>query len=64
MDNDGVPNSRDNCPYVANPDQVDTDGDGIGDVCDDDIDGDGVLMRKTIVQRRQILIKKILIRME
>ena len=34
QDNDGVSNARDNCPTVTNPDQKDSDGDGIGDVCD------------------------------
>jgi hypothetical protein len=33
-DKDGIPDSRDNCPKVANPDQKDSDGDGIGDACD------------------------------
>jgi hypothetical protein len=28
---------------VSNADQLDTDGDGIGDTCDDDRDGDGIL---------------------
>ena len=41
-DDDGIVNSLDNCPDTSNPDQKDTDGDGIGDVCDDS-DGDGVL---------------------
>ena len=35
-DSDGVPNGVDNCVGVANPDQADSDGDGIGDACEDE----------------------------
>lgn len=32
-DGDGVPNLLDNCPFTKNPDQKDSNGDGIGDAC-------------------------------
>ena len=32
-DGDGIPDYRDNCPRVFNPDQSDIDGDGLGDAC-------------------------------
>ncbi|MFN8422677.1 MAG: thrombospondin type 3 repeat-containing protein [Anaerolineae bacterium] len=42
-DGDGVDDGEDNCPFVANPDQLDTDGDGAGNACDDDDDDDTIL---------------------
>jgi hypothetical protein len=51
-DNDGIDDSLDNCPSVANNNQADIDNDGIGDLCDNcpqdanttqlDADGDGM----------------------
>jgi len=35
-DKDGIPDGQDNCPLTFNPDQKDTDGDGKGDLCDQD----------------------------
>ena len=50
-DGDGVLDSVDNCPFISNPNQENTDGDSAGNVCDAfpddanetvDADGDGV----------------------
>ncbi len=50
-DGDGVPDYKDNCPFISNKDQSDINHDGIGDVCEADMDGDGfpdkVLTRDT-----------------
>jgi hypothetical protein len=49
QDHDGIKDNVDNCPYYANPDQADSDGDHIGNACDacpqdaaNDGDHDGV----------------------
>lgn len=41
-DRDGVTDDDDNCANDENEDQLDTDGDDVGNVCDSDDDGDGV----------------------
>jgi len=41
-DGDDVGDNGDNCEAIANTDQADLDNDGIGNVCDDDRDGDGI----------------------
>jgi hypothetical protein len=39
-DADGIPDTLDNCSAEANPDQLDTNGDGYGNVCDGDLNQD------------------------
>ncbi len=41
-DQDGIPDTADNCISLSNNDQADLDQDHLGDACDDDRDGDGV----------------------
>jgi len=40
---DGVPDFMDNCIGFFNPDQRDTNGNGIGNRCDADLNGDGIV---------------------
>jgi CubicO group peptidase (beta-lactamase class C family) len=40
-DQDGIPDLIDNCSDLANPDQRDSNRNGIGDRCDADVNGDG-----------------------
>ncbi len=52
-DNDGIHVFQDNCPGVSNLDQTDTDGDGFGNACDDNIycpacSGDMVFLRNAV----------------
>jgi hypothetical protein len=42
-DGDGLADNVDNCQLHANADQRDTNGDGYGNVCDPDLNGDGIV---------------------
>ncbi|MBL9175144.1 MAG: thrombospondin type 3 repeat-containing protein [Verrucomicrobiales bacterium] len=53
-DGDGIVDSIDNCPNVANPDQADLDGDGMGDVCDSEVGTPPANLQATAVSSTQI----------
>jgi len=53
-DGDGIPDSRDNCILVPNPDQKDSDGDGYGDACDGDVNNDGIVNSLDVAQVRNL----------
>jgi hypothetical protein len=42
-DGDNIADALDNCTLVANADQRDTNGDGYGNVCDPDLNNDGIV---------------------
>jgi hypothetical protein len=42
-DEDGIPDGSDNCTLLPNADQRDTNGDGFGNVCDPDLDDNGIV---------------------
>ncbi len=42
-DSDAIADSMDNCLLIANPDQHDSNGDGYGNLCDPDLDNNGVV---------------------
>ena len=42
QDGDGILSAEDNCFFTFNPDQLDSDNDGVGDACEADNDDDGL----------------------
>lgn len=42
-DGDGIPDASDNCTLVPNANQRDSNGDGFGNVCDGDLNNDGLV---------------------
>ena len=53
VDLDGVEDSVDNCVNAANPDQRDSNGDNYGNICDADLNNDGVVNVADVVLFRQ-----------
>lgn len=55
-DRDGIPDVADNCVLVPNPDQRDTDGDGVGNACDADLNGDGLVNFVDLARLKQVFL--------
>jgi hypothetical protein len=56
-DSDGMPDDMDNCLETANPDQTDTDIDGLGNACDADYNGDMVVNNEDLAIFRATYLK-------
>ncbi|MEM6640035.1 MAG: Ig-like domain-containing protein [Pseudomonadota bacterium] len=53
-DQDGVPDTDDNCTQSSNPDQIDADGDGFGNACDADFNNDCTVNFLDLGRMRQV----------
>ena len=53
-DDDFVPDVADNCTVRVNPDQRDTNGDNFGNLCDPDLNGDGVVNFADLAQMKSV----------
>ncbi len=58
-DGDGLVNRKDVCPYIYDRLQNDLDKDWIGDVCDDDVDGDGIKNELWVIDAWGSLVPKL-----
>jgi hypothetical protein len=55
-DGDGMADARDVCPFFADPEQRDSDGDGVGDACEcGDANGDGRVDVSDIVAANRMI---------
>jgi hypothetical protein len=54
-DTDGVPDAIDNCTLVANANQLDTNGDGYGNICDADLNNSGTVTTADFGLLRSVL---------
>lgn len=55
-DGDGVPDLVDNCVESVNSPQRDTDGDGIGNLCDPDFNNDGIVDLLDLAEMRDVFL--------
>ena len=54
-DGDAIADSADNCTLVANPSQLDADGDGYGNACDADLNNSGLVTAADFAIMRSVL---------
>lgn len=55
-DGDGIADARDNCTDVANADQRDSDGDNYGNLCDPDLNNDGIVNFEDLAAFRPVFL--------